>query len=1020
MAANEEIVAQAQQLYVSYYGRPADPAGLDFWTDRFRETDNVDRALDAFGNSAEYRGLTAGLTNRQIVNNLYQQMFNRDADPEGLNFYLGQLESGAASLASIALDIANGARNEDRATLNNKVEVANSFTREVDSEDAPYTSADIPSARSLLEEVDDTEESVDAAEDRIPAFVNRLNGNVELDEDNPTANFSSSSVGVTVTLDGDDDETEFDVTGSSFNDTFILEEYFKADIDGGGGTDTVDFSEAEGAYTISLGVGTFSTDLDGDGLPDLSGTLTSIESVIGSDEDDIINGGEGNDRIDGGDGEDTLRGGGGNDTFVYVDQSELSGETVDGQTGTDVLEFTDNAIDLTAVAPTTVRSVESLLLSNLDARSSVTLVLDDTDGNGIGPGQFRLITGSSAADTLRIAGGTGDFSGTSLEAIETLDSEVSITVRPGTLSDVGTLSGPGGGTSVITAATKGVYDLSGISLTGWDLLAGSDEGGDVWVLNQTQVDAILADTTRALFGDGMTQRGDVLQASGSLDLTQITVRNGLNVYEVDFGSASSVEIDDAQFGENSGLRFIDGSGTGTLIINDKNDDGEVEAIGISDIGELRLVGDSRIQLTLTGGGFANVGGVTGATETLKLNAAAGRVVNLTGSDLSAFETLEFTGGSDTVRLDQRVIDNFDEFGTGLTGTLNIEMGSTSLNLRRVDFVDTVTGIVVKGTDGSDRVTEAASDAGIAGFTAVYDLGKGNDVFSGTDKTSPTGAITVNGGEGNDDINLGDVDTGLYTASGGKGNDDIAGGDGNDTLNGGEGNDRLSGGAGNDRLDGGAGNDTLTGGTGEDTLIGGTGNDTLTGGAGDDTLDGGGGDDRLTAENSGDRLTGGTGKDQFTVAMNILGVTITDFSAVGAAAADRDTLRLDFNIANTAFDDVLANNRLPVLQINTANDGAMTGDVNNIAANNAIGDGEVALQALADTAAARGFINGLGNGADLGDSSFVLFANNDDKLVAFIVTDGADTGQVTADEISMITIAALGGTGVISESDLILI
>jgi len=168
------------------------------------------------------------------------------------------------------------------------------------------------------------------------------------------------------------------------------------------------------------------------------------------------------------------------------------------------------------------------------------------------------------------------------------------------------------------------------------------------------------------------------------------------------------------------------------------------------------------------------------------------------------------------------------------------------------------------------------------------------------------------------------------------------------------------------------------------------------------------------------LTGGTGKDQFTVAMNILGVTITDFSAVGAAAADRDTLRLDFNIANTAFDDVLANNRLPVLQINTANDGAMTGDVNNIAANNAIGDGEVALQALADTAAARGFINGLGNGADLGDSSFVLFANNDDKLVAFIVTDGADTGQVTADEISMITIAALGGTGVISESDLILI
>lgn len=31
MATNEEIVEKAQQLYVSYYGRPADPEGLAFW-----------------------------------------------------------------------------------------------------------------------------------------------------------------------------------------------------------------------------------------------------------------------------------------------------------------------------------------------------------------------------------------------------------------------------------------------------------------------------------------------------------------------------------------------------------------------------------------------------------------------------------------------------------------------------------------------------------------------------------------------------------------------------------------------------------------------------------------------------------------------------------------------------------------------------------------------------------------------------------------------------------------------------
>ena len=46
MATNEEIVAKAQQLYVSYYGRPADPEGLAFWIGVFTVTDDVDQALE--------------------------------------------------------------------------------------------------------------------------------------------------------------------------------------------------------------------------------------------------------------------------------------------------------------------------------------------------------------------------------------------------------------------------------------------------------------------------------------------------------------------------------------------------------------------------------------------------------------------------------------------------------------------------------------------------------------------------------------------------------------------------------------------------------------------------------------------------------------------------------------------------------------------------------------------------------------------------------------------------------------
>ena len=59
MATNQEIVDKAQQLYVSYYGRPADPGGLAFWIEHFTETDDVDQALVDFGDSAEFLAILA-------------------------------------------------------------------------------------------------------------------------------------------------------------------------------------------------------------------------------------------------------------------------------------------------------------------------------------------------------------------------------------------------------------------------------------------------------------------------------------------------------------------------------------------------------------------------------------------------------------------------------------------------------------------------------------------------------------------------------------------------------------------------------------------------------------------------------------------------------------------------------------------------------------------------------------------------------------------------------------------------
>ena len=130
--ASQASLILAQEMYVAYYGRPADPEGLAFWCIQFDLTDNLDNALDAFGNSPEFQAGFAGLTDTQLINNLYVQMFNHNADPEGLAFYLARLESGEATLATIAKQIADGAQALDRVILDNKIEVANFFTEDVE------------------------------------------------------------------------------------------------------------------------------------------------------------------------------------------------------------------------------------------------------------------------------------------------------------------------------------------------------------------------------------------------------------------------------------------------------------------------------------------------------------------------------------------------------------------------------------------------------------------------------------------------------------------------------------------------------------------------------------------------------------------------------------------------------------------------------------------------------------------------------------------------------------------------
>ncbi len=126
-------VEYVQKAYVAYYGRPADPAGLDYWAVRMDASGGtLDAIIAAFGTSAEFTRRYGGLSNAELVTTVYRQALGRDPDPNGLDFYVNELAAGRKTLQTITLDVINGAIGPiDSATVASKLDVARYYTARV-------------------------------------------------------------------------------------------------------------------------------------------------------------------------------------------------------------------------------------------------------------------------------------------------------------------------------------------------------------------------------------------------------------------------------------------------------------------------------------------------------------------------------------------------------------------------------------------------------------------------------------------------------------------------------------------------------------------------------------------------------------------------------------------------------------------------------------------------------------------------------------------------------------------------
>ncbi len=133
-----------QQLYIAYFGRPADPSGLKYWLAKAKNGLKLREIANYLSIQNEYKkSLIHGKDLDFQINKLYLNLYNRKADFAGLSYWLGTIESGVHNVSDIACDLIWSSLNlkqtnseqalKDKKTLENKVESAELFTNELTS-----------------------------------------------------------------------------------------------------------------------------------------------------------------------------------------------------------------------------------------------------------------------------------------------------------------------------------------------------------------------------------------------------------------------------------------------------------------------------------------------------------------------------------------------------------------------------------------------------------------------------------------------------------------------------------------------------------------------------------------------------------------------------------------------------------------------------------------------------------------------------------------------------------------------
>lgn len=169
VTASEQVL----ELYTAMFNRAADIDGLDYWTGEMDSKGwSILDVASSFAEQSEYAtAYPSNSGNEFFITSIYQNLLGREPDTEGLNYWVGELNSGNIEAAHAVPAIIAGAKSNaseqgvlDAQLVKNKTGVSDYFANSLGLND-------LEEAKSIMSGITSAEGSKSTAQESLDTFA---------------------------------------------------------------------------------------------------------------------------------------------------------------------------------------------------------------------------------------------------------------------------------------------------------------------------------------------------------------------------------------------------------------------------------------------------------------------------------------------------------------------------------------------------------------------------------------------------------------------------------------------------------------------------------------------------------------------------------------------------------------------------------------------------------------------------------------------------------------------------------